>query len=680
MNSHEHHHHTMTEHHHEAPASAAAMPQQHHEGHSEHEGHSVADFRKRFWISTAITIPILLLSHTIQEFFGFTIKLAATPYYLLALSSVVFFYGGMPFLKGLVREIGNRKPGMMTLVAMAITTAFAYSVATIFGLKGMDFFWELATLVDIMLIGHWIEMKSVLGASKALEQLVKLLPSTAHRILDEGTTEEVAISALVVGDRILIKPGEKIPADGAIVSGSSSVNESLLTGESKPVTKQTGDTVIGGAINGEGALTVAIEKTGADSFLAKVIALVQQAQQTRSRTQDIANRAAFWLTIIALSVGTLSFIIWYWVIGAELSVAIERLVTVLVISCPHALGLAIPLVVSVSTSIAARHGLLVRDRSAFESARNIQAVVFDKTGTLTQGAFGVTDVFSYAQEYTESELLKLAASVEAFSEHPIAKGIVAAGSEPYAAADFKALPGKGAEATIDGKTVRIVSAGYVRTAGATYDTAVIDAVTNQGKTVVFVMVDERLAGAIALADLIRPESREAISGLHSLGIRTIMLTGDSSNVAAWVAGELSIDEYIADVLPEQKSQKIQDIRSKGLTVAMVGDGVNDAPALAHADIGIAIGAGTDVAAETADIILVRSNPLDVLNLIRLAKSTYSKMIQNLLLASGYNAIAIPLAAGVLSGAGIMLTPAAGAMLMSLSTIVVAINSRMLRMK
>lgn len=680
MSGHDGHHDMMQHSAHDHQHEHSAHPHEDHNMHSEHEGHSVADFKKRFWVSVIITIPILLLSHTVQEFFGFSLSIAGSAYYLLVLSTIVFFYGGMPFLKGLVREIQNRKPGMMTLIAMAISAAYFYSTAITFGLRGMDFFWELVTLVDIMLLGHWIEMKSVLGASNALEELVKLLPQTAHKVTTNGQIEDIPLSDLTVKDTILVKPGEKIPADGKIIEGISSINESLLTGESKPVSKEAGNIVIGGSINGEGALKITIEKTGSDSFLSKVIALVRQAQQSRSRTQDIANRAALWLTIIALSAGTLSFIIWYFVLGSELSFAIERLVTVLVISCPHALGLAIPLVVSVSTTIAARNGLLIRDRSAFEAARNIQAIVLDKTGTLTKGSFGVTDVLVFHDKYSKEELLKIAASIESFSEHPIARAIAQSTKEQYKPENFQAIPGKGAEAIINNEKIIIASPGYVRDRGLSFDVNTIEPFTSVGKTVVFVIASDILIGAIALADIIRPESKEAIAGLKSLGIHTIMLTGDNPNVAKWVADQIAVDEYIAEVLPEQKSEKIKEIQSRGLRVCMVGDGVNDAPALAQSDIGIAIGAGTDVAAETADIILVKSNPLDVLALIRLARSTYGKMIQNLLWATGYNAFAIPLAAGVLAGVGIILTPAVGAVLMSLSTVIVAINSKLLKMK
>lgn len=649
-------------------------------GHSEHEGHSVKDFQIRFWISVIVTIPILILSHTIRGFLGFadTQLISGEQYIILGLSSFLFVYGGSPFLKGFVRELRNKKPGMMTLIAMAITTAYIYSVAITFGLSGMDFFWELATLIDIMLLGHWIEMRSVLGASNALEELVKLLPATAHRLNGSGEIEDVSIDLLKVGDTIVIKPGEKFPADAKVTEGNSAVNESLVTGESKPVSKQAGDVVIGGSINGEGALKAAIEKTGKDSFLSKVIALVTEAQNSRSRTQDIANRAALWLTIIALSAGTLTFFVWYFLMGSTLSFAIERLVTVLVISCPHALGLAIPLVVSVSTTIAARNGLLIRDRTAFESARNIQAIVLDKTGTLTQGKFGITDILVLTTVYTQDNIIRYAASLESFSEHPIAKGIASAWNDKLNVEDFHAIVGKGAEGKIDGHIIRVVSPGYLKDANLLPQRDDLNVLAKQGKTVVFVMVDNDLVAAIALADIIRAESADTIKELKSMGIRTIMLTGDSSDVAKWVADTIGLDEYIAEVLPEQKSAKIKEIQSRGIKVAMVGDGVNDAPALAQSDVGIAIGAGTDVAAETADIILVKSNPQDIISLITLARRTYKKMIQNLVWATGYNAIAIPLAAGVLSGFGLLLTPAVGAVLMSMSTVIVAINSKLLR--
>ncbi len=486
------------------------------------------------------------------------------------------------------------------------------------------------------------------------------------------------LSELSVDDKVLVKPGEKIPADGEVVDGDSSVNEAMLTGESKPVSKRAGSNVIGGAINGEGSITMLVKKTGRDSFLSQMIELVREAQESKSRTQDLANRAALWLTLIALAVGGITLFVWLAVANEDFVFALERTVTVMVITCPHALGLAVPLVVAVSTSISARQGLLIRNRAAFERARNIQAIIFDKTGTLTEGKFGITDVILFDGSGDEQRLLKYAASVEAHSEHPIAKGIVSSASEILPVTKFKAIPGKGAEGTIDGKEVKVVSPGYLREHNISVDDERIDRFFSQGKTVIYVMLDGRLMGGVALADVVKPESRKAISMLKQMGIRCMMLTGDNKQVARWVSEEIGLDEYFAEVLPDQKAKKLREVQSRRLVVAMTGDGVNDAPALAQADVGIAIGAGTDVAVETADIILVRSNPLDAVAIIGLARATYNKMVQNLVWATGYNAVAIPLAAGVLYNAGIVLSPAVGALLMSLSTVIVAINARLLK--
>ncbi len=643
----------------------------------------VGDFRRRFWISLALTVPVLATSEMIQHFLGLRGALTFPGDRLVefGFASAIYFYGGRPFLTGLVDELRNKLPGMMTLVALAITVAYTYSALVVLGLPGNVFFWETATLIDIMLLGHWIEMRSVLGASRALEQLVRLLPAGAHRLRADGAVEEVPLDALTPGDRVLVKPGEKIPTDGLVVQGRTSVNQAMLTGESQLVEKGEGDEVIGGAVNGEGAITVDVRRTGADSYLSQVIELVRKAQETRSRTQDLADRAALWLTLIAVGGGTLTLIAWLGA-GSEFSFALERMVTVMVITCPHALGLAVPLVVAVSTALSARNGLLIRDRSAFERARDLDAVVFDKTGTLTEGRFGVTDVVPLAGR-TERDVLRLAAALESRSEHPIALGIVRAATDrgvQYPAPDrFAAIPGKGAQGTVDGAAVKVVSPGYLRDLGlGTWDQGDrIQRLADQGKTVVFVLAEERPVGAIALADIIRKESREALQRLKAMGIKPIMLTGDSAAVARWVAGELDLDDYFAEVLPDEKAAKIEEVKRRGLTVAMVGDGVNDAPALVAADVGIAIGAGTDVAIESADIVLVRSDPRDVPAIVGLARATYRKMVQNLWWATGYNAIAIPLAAGVLARAGILLSPAVGAVLMSVSTVVVALNAQLL---
>jgi Cu2+-exporting ATPase len=641
----------------------------------------ITDFKKRFYISVIFTIPIIILTPMIQHWLGITGKLSfrGDMYVLFGLSSFVYFYGGYPFLKGLYDEVKILKPGMMTLIALAITVAYVYSSIVVFGLKGDIFFWELATLIDIMLVGHWIEMKSVMGASKALEELAKLMPSDAHRINNDGSLHDIPLDELQLNDKVLVKPGEKFPADGIILKGETSVNESMLTGESKPADKKSGDTVIGGSIDGEGAVTVQVQKTGKDSFLSQVIELVKEAQESKSKTQNLANRAALWLTFLAIFSGGATIFAWLAIAKSDLAFALERTVTVMVITCPHGLGLAIPLVVSVSTAIAAKHGLLIRDRIAFEKARNIQAVIFDKTGTLTEGKFGITDVVMLDNSINENEMLKLAASIERYSEHPIAKAIAEKANSYYEAANFRAIPGKGAEGIINGKQVKVVSPGYLREKQIEINNDEINKLFEQGKTVIYVLIDERAAGAIALADIIRNESKDAIRELKEMGIKSIMLTGDNKQVAKWVSDEIGLDEYIAEVLPNEKALKIKEVQQRGFTVAMTGDGVNDAPALAQADVGIAIGAGTDVAIETADIILIRSNPQDVVSIIKLSKATYGKMVQNLIWATGYNLFAIPLAAGVLYSIGILLSPALGAVLMSLSTIIVAINAKLLKL-
>jgi Cu2+-exporting ATPase len=651
------------------------------QSHSAHHGHMIKDFKRRFWVSLIITIPIIAISPMIHHFLGLedSFRFTGDMFVLFALSSVVYFYGGWPFLKGIYSEIKIRQPGMMTLIALAISVAYFYSSATVFGVKGEDFFWELATLIDIMLLGHWIEMKSIIGASKALEELAKLMPDEAHKINDDGNVVEVKVSELNHKDKLLIKPGEKIPADAKIYEGKTSINESMLTGESKPVSKSEGDTVIGGSINGEGSLKIEVEKTGDETFLSQIVKMVQEAQQSKSKTQDLANRAAFWLTIIAITSGALTMFVWLMFSGETFNFALSRTVTVMVITCPHALGLAVPLVVAVSTALSAKSGLLIRNRTAFEQARNINAVIFDKTGTLTKGEFGITETISFDKNYDEKDILKYAAAVESESEHPIAQGIVKSSQDKYELKEFNSIPGKGAEGKVNGKDAKVVSPGYLQENKIELqEKDKIEKLSAQGKTVVFVLIDNKLTGAIALADIIREESKEAIKQLKELGIKPMMLTGDNKQVAKWVADELKLDDYFAEVLPGKKAEKVKEVQSRGMIVAMTGDGVNDAPALAQADVGIAIGAGTDVAVETADIILVRSNPKDVVSLIKFAKATYKKMIQNLIWATGYNVIAIPLAAGVLYSAGIVLSPALGAVLMSLSTIIVAINAKLLK--
>ncbi len=653
-------------------------------GMTEHQHHTmmIADFRRRFWVSLALTLPILLLSPLVQRFIGLQGRLdfPGAGYVLFVLSTAIYFYGGMPFLKGIVSELRARAPAMMTLIAVAITTAYVYSSAVVFGLSGAVFFWELATLIDVMLLGHWLEMRSVVAASSALEELARLMPSEAHRVMSDGSVEDVPIEDLVAGDKVLVKPGGKVPADGDVVDGETSVNEAMLTGESVPVLKQAGSLVIAGSINGEGAVTIEVKKTGADSYLAQVTELVRSAQQSKSRTQSLAGRAALVLTIVALGGGVITLFAWIGPLGQDFVFGLARMVTVMVIACPHALGLAIPLVVAVSTSLAARSGFLIKNRDGFEQARSIQSILFDKTGTLTEGRFGVTDTIALSDKMTEDDVLRYAASVEGNSEHPIARGIVASARDTMPVTEFKAIPGKGAQGKVNGKEVMAVSPGYLVEHKIEMRDDRIDELATQGKTVIFVLIDGDLMGAIALADVIRPESKQAIVELKEMGIRCMMITGDNSRVAKWVANDIGLDEYFSEVLPEQKAAKVKEVQSRGLKVAMTGDGVNDAPALAQADVGIAIGAGTDVAVATADIVLVRSNPLDVVATIKLSKATYRKMVQNLVWATGYNVITIPLAAGVAYSLGIVLDPAIGAALMAASATIVAINAKFLKVE
>ncbi|WP_299820201.1 copper-translocating P-type ATPase [uncultured Pontibacter sp.] len=655
-----------------------------HQGHAAHgeAGHDhhrmmIEDFKKRFWVSLVLSVPVIVLSPMVQHILGFSLDVPYGMYIAFALSSIIYFYGGWPFLTGLVEEVKKGAPGMMTLIGVAISVAYVYSTAVAFGLEGMDFFWELATLIVIMLLGHWIEMRSVLGASKALELLVSMMPSEAQ-VIRNGETITLKVEDLQPGDLILVKPGEKVPADGVVVQGDSYLNESMLTGESKPVQKRKDDNVIGGAINGNGSLQVRVVSTGKDSYLNKVINLVQEAQKTKSDTQRLADKAAKWLTYVALVAGFGTFAVWL-LVGAELDFALERMVTVMVISCPHALGLAIPLVVAISTAVSANNGLLIRNRTAFENSRLITTIIFDKTGTLTQGSHEVEQVVSFDQRFPEQELLRLASGVEQNSEHYISQGILrkvkADGIAVPASENFNYLPGKGLEGTVEGSDVKVVGPNYIKE----YGIQVPESKAEEGvETVVYVLVDQQVAGYITMRDQIRPESAGAIKVLKENGIKNLLLTGDNERVAKNVSDKLGMDGYLANVLPHQKQEKIKELQAQGEFVAMTGDGVNDAPALAQADVGIAVGSGTDVAAETADIILVNSNPQDIASLIMFGKATYRKMIQNLIWATGYNVIALPLAAGVLYQQGIMVSPAIGAALMSLSTVIVAINAQLLR--
>ena len=649
--------------------------------HTDHHRMMIKDFKLRFWISLIFTLPILALSPMVQDLFGFELAFfgEVDKYILFGLSTIVFFYGGWPFLKGIVDELKEKQPGMMTLIAVAITVAWGYSTATTFGLEGSSFFWELATLVDIMLLGHWIEMKSVLGASRSLEELVKLMPSEAH-LLKNGSIVDVKLEELKEGDLVVVRPGEKIPVDGIITDGQSNVNESMVTGEAKPVKKEKNSKVIGGTINGNGSLTVKVEQVGENAYLSKVINMVRDAQSVKSRTQNLADKIAFWLTIIALSVGFATLATWL-LLGKEFSFAMERMATVMVIACPHALGLAVPLVVAISTSISAQRGLLIRNRTAFENSRKITMMVFDKTGTLTKGNFGVTRLGSFIDEFNDNDILKYAGALESRSEHPLAMGIMHKVKESEIEIpqvdNFNAITGKGIEGEVENKHIKVVSPGYLKDMKIEIPDS---AYKSEAETVVFLLVDNTLAGFIAMSDEIREESFEAIKMLQHNNIKCIMMTGDNEVVAKSVSDELGLDGYYADLLPDQKLDKIRELQQKGEFVAMTGDGINDAPALATADVGIAVGSGTDVAAETADIILVNSNPQDITTLVLFGKATYRKMIENFIWATGYNVVAIPLAAGVLYSAGIVISPAMGAVFMSLSTIIVAFNAQLLKRK
>jgi copper-(or silver)-translocating P-type ATPase len=594
-----------------------------HGEHTEHDDHHammVADFRKRFFIALIITVPILLLSPMIQMFIGVDWGFTGDSYLLFGLSTILFIYCGKPFLTGARDELKKKSPAMMSLIALSITIAYIYSTLTVFFINGDDFFWELATLIVIMLLGHWIEMKSVMGASRALDELVKLMPEEAHQITANGEITDVSVKQLKAGDAILVKPGEKIPIDGLVYDGRSAVNESMITGESVPVEKEKGNEIVGGSINGEGILKFHVSRVGEDTFLSQVVKLVRETQDSKSNTQRLADKAAKWLFYIAVIAGVLTFLAWL-IISKDLNFAVTRAVTVIVISCPHALGLAVPLVTAVSTSIGAQKGLLIRDRAAFENARKLNTVVFDKTGTLTEGTFGITDIKAIG--ITQQELLSLAYSVEANSEHPIAKGIVNEGKKLNlklkAVKDYQNLTGKGLKATVDGRDIRVVSPGYMRSEAIAFDINHYEKLAQMGKTVIFVLDGDTLLGYLALSDIVRDTAREAVDTLKSMKVETILLTGDNQRVAAYVGNQLNIDTVIAEVLPQEKASKIDGLIKEGKIVAMTGDGVNDAPSLAKADLGIAIGAGTDVAIETADVILVRSNPLDVITILTLQK-------------------------------------------------------------
>ncbi|MFC5135347.1 copper-translocating P-type ATPase [Halorubrum glutamatedens] len=659
-----------------------------HEGHGEghggmHEGHEQM-FRRRFFVSTLLSIPVLLYSEMLQEWLGFSVPaFPGSEWINPVFAVIVFAYGGMPFLQMAVPELKDRSPGMMTLISMAITVAFVYSLASVVFPTQSAFFWELVTLIDIMLLGHWIEMRSVRRASSAVDELAKLMPDTAERITDGGDTEEVPVSELSEGDLVLVRPGASVPADGTVEEGDSDVNESMITGESKPVSKEPGDEVIGGTINGDGSLRVRVGATGEETTLAGIMRLVEEAQQSKSKTQVLADRAAGWLFYVALAAAVVTAIAWTLAVSFDATV-IERVVTVLVIACPHALGLAIPLVVAINTSLAARNGMLVRDRIAMEEARNLDAIIFDKTGTLTEGEHGVVDMAT-VEGVEEDDALALAAAVESDSEHMIARAIREAADEQDLTApdatDFEAIKGRGVRANVDGNEVYVGGPNLLTQLDSEIPDHLrrfADEAGQNAQTVVYLVREGELIAAFAMADVIREESFRVVDALHDLGIEVAMLTGDSQDVANAVADELGIDTVFAEVLPEDKDEKVQELQDQGKLVGMVGDGVNDAPALTRADVGIAIGSGTDVAVQSADVILVQNNPMDVVRLVKLSKASYRKMQENIVWAAGYNVFAIPLAAGVLAPIGILLSPAVGALLMSLSTVIVAINAQLLR--
>ena len=650
-----------------------------------HAGHSVNIFKIKFWVALVLTAPIFLYSEMASEIFGIQIpKISGLEYALLALGSVVFFYCGSIFLTSAYREIRARLPGMMTLIAIAIITAYLYSVYSILFAIGENLLFELSSLITVMLLGHWLEMRAVSGAQSALKELSKLLPDTAE-VIRNGVAETISLSELKKGDLTFVKPGGRIPADGVVKEGASDVNESIATGESKLIPKKSGDEVIAGTTNGDGSLKIMVTKVGEETFLAGVMRLVAEAQGSRSRLQILSDKAALYLTIVAVVSGGATLTAWL-LVGASINFAVARLVAVLVIACPHALGLAVPLVASISTTKAAKNGFLIKQRLSLEAARNVQVVLFDKTGTLTRGEFGVEEIVPDVSE-DESKILLYAASVNGHSEHPLAKAIIVEAKKRGVAIpeakDFRRIPGKGVRASVLGREIFTGSMVLARDQMLVVTDELkrrSELFEKQGKTVNVVIENGRLLGIIALTDIVREESSEAVKTLHGLGIKTAMMTGDSEDVAKWVAGELGIDEYFARVLPEQKSEKVKFLQARGQKVAMVGDGVNDAPALAQADLGIAIGAGTNVAIESAGIILVRNDPRDIVKIIRLSRMTYSKMIQNLFWAAGYNIVAIPLAAGVLAHRGILLEPALAAVFMSLSTVIVAVNAVVFRNK
>lgn len=653
-------------------------------GHRVDHGEHERMFRDRFWVSLAISIPVLLFSETVQGWLGFSMpEFPGSPWITPVLSVVIFIIGGVPFLRMAVPEVRNRQPGMMTLISLAISVAFFYSLVALFADLGQGFFWELVTLIDVMLLGHWLEMRSIRQASGALQELAKLLPDTAERLRSDGKTEEVALTDLRTDDHVLVRPGGSVPADGKVFAGESEINEAMITGESRPVRKSPGEVVIAGTINGEGSLRVQVGATGENTALAGIMRLVELAEQSKSKTQVLADKAAGWLFYAAVGVAVLTAIAWTLAIGFNEEV-IARVATVLVIACPHALGLAIPLVVAITTSTGAKNGILIRDRIAMEDARHIDVVIFDKTGTLTKGEFGVVNIVT-ADGWDADQALAMAAAIEGDSEHTIAASIRRKAEERGLSlpqiSNFTAIKGRGVQAMYAEEKVylggpRLLEWLDLEPTGQMMLFARDSG--DRGQSVIYLVKDQRIIAGISLADVVRPESVDAVQRLHEMGIEVAMLTGDSVEVAKSVAEELDIDQYFAEVLPEHKDRKVTELQDAGKYVAMVGDGVNDAPALTRADVGIAIGSGTDVAIESADVILVKDDPMDVVKVIELSRASYRKMVENLIWATGYNIVAIPLAAGLLAPFGFLLSPAIGALFMSLSTVLVAINAQTLR--
>ncbi|MDT2849180.1 heavy metal translocating P-type ATPase [Vagococcus carniphilus] len=671
--------------------------QKEHAGH-EHHDHSggmdhsmhMGNLKVKFFVSLILSIPIILLSTMMGKQLPFQFSFPGSDWVVLVLATALFFYGGMPFLKGAKMELDMKSPAMMTLISLGISVAYVYSVYAFIAnnllnspVHIMDFFWELATLILIMLLGHWIEMNAISNAGNALQKMAELLPNLATVIKEDGSTEEVSLKEVQVGQKVLVKAGEKVPTDGIIIEGKTSINESMVTGESKDVVKGLHDKVIGGSVNGSGAITVEVTGTGESGYLSQVMELVGNAQKEKSRVESMSDKVAKMLFYVALVVGIGAFIIWY-VLTKDINIALERMVTVLIIACPHALGLAIPLVTAKSTSLGAKNGLLIKNRQALETAKKVDVIMMDKTGTLTEGNFAVNDYLSFDSTFTKEQVLGLMASLEQNSSHPLSVGVLKKMEElnlsiPQAT-DITNLPGIGMEGTVDGKDVKIVSVSYMKQQHISFDNDLFNQLSSQGNSVSFLLVDNKSIGLVAQGDQIKEEAKSMIERLLAQGIKPVMLTGDNRQVADVVAKQLGIEAVHAELMPEDKEKIVKEYKEKGLVVMMVGDGVNDAPGLVRADIGVAIGAGTDVAIDSADVILVKSNPFDILHFLSLSKNTQRKMVQNLWWGAGYNILAIPLAAGVLAGIGIVLSPAVGAIFMSLSTVIVAINAMTLRIK